>query len=151
MSVAAQKELAASDGGRGADWFGQAIQCEEPRRLAAADDDRRSIEIGNVDPTSGGDRGGIDRSNPSQPERTRAVLASFGIDARENSLIVRQKVEAAVVEQRGGNVGRAANSAPGDSVRTGNVPRRAIETYREQGPLVVAAADEDHSVGGHRR
>ncbi len=58
MFVAAQKELAAGGGGRGADRFGQVIQREESRLVAAADDDRSPIEIGDVDPTGGGDRRG---------------------------------------------------------------------------------------------
>jgi len=63
MFVAAKKELAASDRGRGADRFGEAIQCEEPRHITAANDYRCPIEIGDVDATGGGDRGGIDVVN----------------------------------------------------------------------------------------
>ena len=90
-------------------------------------------------------------SMPSSRNAPGRSSPRLGVDAREDALIVRQKVEPAVVEQRRRNVRRAAKAAPGDLVGAGDVPARAVEANRQQGPLVVAAAGEDHAVGRHRR
>src|SRR3990167_8127747 len=59
-----------------------------------------------------------------------------------------EKIESAVIEQRGGNVGCAAKAAPGDLACARDVPRRAVESNGQQGSRIVAAAGKDHPVGG---
>src|SRR5262245_9756350 len=96
--LAAQKELPAGDSGRGADGFGEMVEGEKAGYFATADDDRGAVEVGDVDAAGGGNGRGIDVADAVQSQRAGTVLAGAGIDAREDALVVRQKVESAVVQ-----------------------------------------------------
>ena len=91
------------------------------RRSAGLDDDRIPVQIRDVDTTGGGNWRGVDVLDPVQAKGARLVASRLRIDARKYSLVVRQEIQPTVVNERRGNIRRAADATPGDAVGAGNV------------------------------
>ena len=64
----AQEHLLAGNGGAGADRFAKMIERQGAGNFAATDDDRRPVEIADVDSAMGGDGGGINIRDAIQSE-----------------------------------------------------------------------------------
>src|SRR4029077_11254456 len=102
-------------------------------RLPVTDDLRNAVAAGDVDPAVGADRRRVQLVDPPQPKGAALVFPRLDIEARDDALVVLQRIEGVAVQQGRRYVRRPPTAGPENLVGPGDVALGAVEPDGQQG------------------